>query len=139
MAGENAAGGNNVHRGILKTTITKIFDLTVGRTGLSENEAETEGFNPIVTKIEAADHAGYYPDVTKLYLEGVFDRETKRILGVEIVGKAGVDKRIDVLSTAIYGKLTSHDLFEIDLGYAPPYSTPKDPVAVLGMVAEKSL
>lgn len=138
IAGENAAGGKGKHRGILKTAITKIFELTVARTGLSEEEAEKEGFNIITINIEAAHHAGYYPEVEKINLKGIFDTETERIIGAEAVGKAGVDKRIDVLSTAIFSQLTAHDLFEIDLAYAPPYSSPKDPVAVLGMVAEKN-
>lgn len=139
VAGENATGGNYEHDGILKTGITKIFDLTVARTGLSEKEAKEEGFDVITTKIKAANHAGYYPDLERLHLKGVFDKKTGRIIGAEVIGKTGADKRIDVLSTAIYSKLTARDLFQIDLAYAPPYSTPKDPVAVLGMVAEKKL
>ncbi|MBM7623802.1 FAD-dependent oxidoreductase [Sporohalobacter salinus] len=138
-AGENAAGGNTKHKGILKTSIAKIFDLTTARTGLTSKEAEENGFNPIEINIKAANHAHYYPEAGKLHIKGIFDRKTSRIIGAKIIGQKGVDKRIDVLSTAIYSKLTANDLFQIDLAYAPPYSSPKDPVAVLGMVAKKKL
>ena len=139
VAGENAAGGNNEHLGILKTAITKIFELTVARTGLTLKEAEKEGFDVITTKIDTRNQAGYYPGVKKISLKGIFDKKSKRVLGAEVIGKKGVDKRIDVLSTAIYSNLTTKDLVDIDLAYAPPYSTPKDPVAILGMVAGKKL
>ena len=138
-AGENAAGGNYEHKGILKTGITKIFDLTVARTGLLASEAKENGFEVEEVKIKGVDHAGYYPNLNKLHLKGVFDKNTNKILGATVIGENGADKRIDVLSTAIYSGLTANDLFQIDLAYAPPYSTPKDAAAVLGMVAEKKL
>jgi len=139
IAGENAAGGDYSHRGIMKTGISKIFDYTVATTGLSKKEAEENGFNPIEISFKAANHAGYYPDVSKLYIKGIFDKEDGKILGAEVIGEAGADKRIDVLSTAIYSGLKAKDLFQIDLAYAPPYSSPKDPVAILGILAEKKL
>lgn len=139
IAGENAAGGDNFHRGVLKTGITKIFDLTVATTGLRAEEATRKGFAVETVKITGVDHAGYYPGLNKLYLKGVFDKDSGRILGATVIGKNGADKRIDVLSTAIYSKLTANDLFQLDLAYAPPYSTPKDAAEVLGMVADKKL
>lgn len=139
VAGENAAGGNATHRGILNTSITKVFELGVARTGLSEKEAREAGFKAFSIKIRSVNHAGYYPDMEKIYLNGVFDKKTGRILGAEVIGKEGADKRIDVLATAIYNKLTANDLFQLDLAYAPPYSIPKDPVALLGLQAEKEL
>ncbi len=139
VAGENAAGGNYEHLGILKTGITKIFDLTVATTGLNEEEAAENGFEPVSVKIRAHHHAGYYPGVNQLDIKAIFAKKTQRLLGAEIIGEKGVDKRIDVLATAIFSKLTAADLFQIDLAYAPPYSSPKDPVAILGMVAEKKL
>nr|AGF93378.1 pyridine nucleotide-disulfide oxidoreductase, class I [uncultured organism] len=139
IAGENAAGGSNNHKGILKTAITKIFDLTVAKTGISVEEAEKNEIDPVTTKITAANHAGYYPELEKINLKGVFNKDNGEIIGAEIIGKDGVDKRIDVLSTAIYSKLTAHDLFQVDLAYAPPYSSPKDPAAILGMVTSKKL
>jgi len=138
-AGENAAGGDSEHRGIIKTGITKIFDLTAARTGLSEEEAKENGFDPVSVKIKAKNHAGYYPGAEAINIKGVFDRESKRILGAEVVGGQGSDKRIDVLIAAITARMTADDLFQLDLAYAPPYSSPKDLVAVLGMVAQKKL
>ncbi len=138
-AGENAAGGNYSHKGILKTGITKVFDLTVARTGLLENEAKENGYEVVKVKIKAPDHAGYYPDVKPLEIEGIFDKNSNEIIGATVIGENGADKRIDVLNTAIYSGLTANDLFQVDLAYAPPYSTSKDAVAVLGMVAEKKL
>ncbi|MGM0437316.1 MAG: FAD-dependent oxidoreductase [Bacillota bacterium] len=138
-AGENVTGGNARHRGILKTGITKIFDLTVSRTGLLASEARENGFEVEEVKIKGVDHAGYYPNLNELHLKGIFDKDTKKIIGAAVIGENGADKRIDVLSTAIYSGLTANDLFQVDLAYAPPYSTSKDAVAVLGMVAEKKL
>jgi len=139
VAGENAGGGSNHHLGVFQTAITKIFDYTVAKTGLDEKEAEESGYDPLVVSITGSNHASYFPNFKKMKIRGVFDKKTHRILGVQIEGEDKVDKRVDVLSTAIYSELRAEDLFQIDLAYAPPYSTPKDPVAVLGMVAEKKL
>jgi NADPH-dependent 2,4-dienoyl-CoA reductase/sulfur reductase-like enzyme len=139
VAGENAGGGNNHHFGVFQTAITKIFDYTVAKTGLDENEAKDAGFEPVVVEITGSNHASYFPNFKKMKIRGVFDKKTHRILGAQIEGESKVDKRIDVISTAIYSELTAEDLFQVDLAYAPPYSTPKDPVAILGMVAEKKL
>jgi len=139
IAGENAADGENHHLGVFQTAITKIFDYTVAKTGIDENEAAESGYDPVVVTITGANHAHYFPNFKKMKIRGVFDKNTHRILGAQIEGESKVDKRIDVISTAIYSELRAEDLFQIDLAYAPPYSTPKDPVAVLGMVAEKKL
>src|SRR6056297_116918 len=139
IAGENAADGENHHLGVFQTAITKIFDYTVAKTGIDENEAAESGYDPVVVTITGANHAHYFPNFKKMKIRGVFDKNTHRILGAQIEGESKVDKRIDVISTAIYSELTAEDLFQVDLAYAPPYSTPKDPVAVLGMVAEKKL
>jgi NADPH-dependent 2,4-dienoyl-CoA reductase/sulfur reductase-like enzyme len=138
-AGENAAGGDAAHYGILKTGITKVFDLTVARTGLSLEEAEAEGIDAAAVKIKAHNHAGYYPGTDDIYLRGIFNKKNGVILGAEVIGGDGSDKRIDVLATAIYNQMTTDGLFQVDLAYAPPYSGPKDAVAILGMVAEKKL
>ncbi|MFW6378358.1 MAG: FAD-dependent oxidoreductase [Bacillota bacterium] len=139
VAGENAVGGNNFHRGILGTGITKVFDYCVATTGIKEDEAEAAGYDPVSVTIKAPNHSGYYPGFEYFSLQGIFDKKSGRILGAEGVGRSGVDKRMDVLSTAIYAEQTADDLFQIDLGYAPPYSVPKDPVAILGMVAQKKI
>ncbi|MGM0413875.1 MAG: FAD-dependent oxidoreductase [Bacillota bacterium] len=139
VAGENAVGGDNFHRGILGTGITKVFDYCVATTGIKEAEAESAGFEPFSIMIKAPNHSGYYPGFEYFSLRGIFDKKTGRILGAEGVGRSGVDKRMDVLATAIYAEQTADDLFQIDLGYAPPYSVPKDPVAILGMLAKKKI
>ena len=138
-AGENAAGGDYKHYGILKTGITKIFDLTAAQTGLSLEEAQKEGIDAAAVKIKAHNHASYYPGTDSIHLKGIFDKENGVIVGAEVVGGEGSDKRIDVLATAIYNRMTAEELFQVDLAYAPPYSGPKDAVAILGMVAEKKL
>ncbi len=136
-AGGNAAGGSYKHEGILQTGITKIFDLTVARTGLSEKEAREEGYEVETVFIKNNNHAHYYPGKAELNINGIFEKNSGRILGAEVIGGQGADKRIDILGTAIYSGLTAEDLFQLDLAYAPPFSTPKDPVAILGMVMEK--
>ncbi len=108
-------------------------------TGIKEDEAEAAGYDPVSITIKAPNHSGYYPGFEYFSLRGIFDQKSGRILGAEGVGRSGVDKRMDVLSTAIYAEQTADDLFQIDLGYAPPYSVPKDPVAILGMVAQKKI
>ena len=139
IAGINAAGGNAEHKGILGTGITKVFDLTVATTGLSVKEAQNNGYSPVSVKIKGVNHAHYYPGMEKMHIKGVFDKKTGKILGATVIGGDGADKRIDVLTTAIYSGLTANDLFQLDLAYAPPYSTPKDVASVLGMVAEKKI
>ncbi|ODS49643.1 MAG: FAD-dependent pyridine nucleotide-disulfide oxidoreductase [Halanaerobium sp. 4-GBenrich] len=138
-AGENAAGGEAKHYGILKTGITKVFDLTVAKTGLDLEEAEAEGINAAAVKVKAHNHASYYPGTDDIYLRGIFDRKNGVIVGAEVIGGDGSDKRIDVLAAAIYNRMTANELFQVDLAYAPPFSGPKDAVAILGMVAEKKL
>lgn len=138
-AGENVAGGDASHYGILKTGITKVFDLTVARTGLTLEEAEAAGIDAAAVKIKAHNHASYYPGTDDIHLKGIFDKENGVIVGAEVIGGDGSDKRIDVLATAIYNRMTADELFQVDLAYAPPYSGPKDAVAILGMVAEKKL
>ncbi|MFW6273546.1 MAG: FAD-dependent oxidoreductase [Halanaerobium sp.] len=139
VAGENAAGGSYEHQGIIKTGINKLFNLAAARTGISEEEAKNNGFDVFSTKIKARNHAGYYPDAEAIHLKGVFAKESGRLLGAEVVGGEGSDKRIDVLVTAVQGTMTASDLFQLDLAYAPPYSGAKDAVAILGMVAEKKV
>ena len=138
-AGANAVGGDSKHYGILKTGITKIFDLTAATTGLTLEEAKEADIDAVEVKIKARNHAGYYPGAEAVNLKGVFDRENGVIVGAEVIGGEGADKRIDVLATAVYKRMSADEMFQVDLAYAPPYSTPKDPVAVLGMVADNQL
>jgi len=134
VAGANAAGGNMVFPGVVGTSIVKVCELTAGKTGLSEREARIAGFDPLVSYTHPLDHAGYYPGARRMAMKLVADRESGRVLGAQIVGPQGVDKRIDVLATAIYGGMTVEDLEGLDLAYAPPYSSAKDPAIMAGFV-----
>jgi NADPH-dependent 2,4-dienoyl-CoA reductase/sulfur reductase-like enzyme/rhodanese-related sulfurtransferase len=135
-AGANAMGRRVAVKGFTGTVIVKIFDQTVGKTGLSEREARAEGFEPLVTYVLAEHHAGYYPGAKDLRIKSVADRATGRILGAQVVGEEGVDKRIDVIATALYNKMRLEDFLQLDLAYAPPYSSARDPIVVAGAVAQ---
>lgn len=135
VAGANAAGGNRRFTGVIGTSIVKVCDLTAAKTGLGEREARDAGFDPLVSYTHPLDHAGYYPGAQVMAIKLVADRASGRVLGAQIVGPQGVDKRIDVVATAIYGNMTVEDLEGLDLAYAPPYSSAKDPVIAAGFVA----
>ncbi len=138
VAGTNAAGGRKTFWGVLGTAQVKVYDLDVARTGLSEAEASAEGMEVISAGIDARSNAGYYPEVGPLHLKLVAAPDGK-ILGAQAVGSRGVDKRIDVLATAIHNGMWVEELEGIDLGYAPPYSVPIDPIIVAGNVLEKKI
>ncbi|GGM23635.1 hypothetical protein GCM10011351_06770 [Paraliobacillus quinghaiensis] len=138
IAGDVITGGDLEHRGILGTGILRVFDLAVGYTGLSEKEAVAEGYDVEVLhniKPSRADYLGG----KELVIKAIADRETSRILGVQIVGQDGVDKRLDVFVTAISFKAKAEDLFHLDLAYAPPFSTTKDPVMYTGMALQNAI
>ena len=135
-AGANAMGRRISVKGFTGTVIVKVFDLAVAKTGLSEGEALSEGFDPLVTYVLAGDHAGYYPGAKGLHIKTVSDRRDRRLLGAQVIGEKGVDKRIDVMATAIYNRMAVDDLLQLDLAYAPPYSAARDPVIVAGAVAQ---
>jgi NADPH-dependent 2,4-dienoyl-CoA reductase/sulfur reductase-like enzyme len=129
VAGTNAATGEDTLEfpGILSTGIFKVFDLGVGKTGLSEEEAEEAGFQTVSTAIETTDRAGYYPGAGKVFLKLISDRSTGRLIGAEAAGY-GADKLTDVCATAIWGRLAYPDLVNLDLAYAPPYGPVLSPV-----------
>ena len=135
VAGTNAAGGNSSFRGVVGTSVVKACDLTAGKTGLSEREARAAGYDPLLSYTHPLDHAGYYPGANHIDMKLIADRASGRVLGAQIVGPSGVDKRIDVLATAISAKMTVEDLEQLDLAYAPPYSSAKDPAIMAGFVA----
>jgi len=136
IAGDQMTGGDLEFRGILGTSIFKTFDLTVAQTGLSEKEAKAQGYDVVVCHNIKYDHAEYYPDSKEMIIKAVADKATHRVLGAQIVGPRGVDKRIDVFATAITFGAKAEDLFHLDLAYAPPFSTAKDPVIYTGMILE---
>ena len=135
-AGANAMGRRIAVKGFTGTVIVKVFDLAVAKTGLSESEAVSEGFSPVVTYVLSADHAGYYPGAKGLRIKTIADRSTRRLLGAQVIGESGVDKRIDVMATAIYNGMALDDLLQLDLAYAPPYSAARDPVIVAGALGQ---
>lgn len=138
IAGDVITGGNLEHRGILGTGIFRIFDLQVGQTGLTEKEAKTEGYEVEVLYNIKPDHAQYLGG-KELTIKALADKETGRILGAQAIGQGGVDKRIDVIATAITFKATAEDLFHLDLAYAPPFATTKDPVLYTGMALNNAV
>jgi NADPH-dependent 2,4-dienoyl-CoA reductase/sulfur reductase-like enzyme/rhodanese-related sulfurtransferase len=131
-AGANAMGRNISVKGFTGTVIVKVFDFAVGKTGLSEQEALAAGYRPVVTYVVADHHAGYYPGAKDIWIKTVADQESGRLLGAQAIGEEGVDKRIDVVATAIYNRMAAEDLIHLDLAYAPPYSSARDPIIVLG-------
>ena len=145
IVGENMLGGNATLPGILGTAIVKVFDYTMALTGLTEAEARASdlfgnaGEFVGSTVVEAKDKAGYWPGVEEILLKLVFDKRGGRVVGSQMVGKAGVNKRIDIVATAITAKMTLTDLTMLDLSYAPPYSTSHDPIQVCASVAQREL
>jgi len=123
------------YQGALGTAIVKVFDLTAAVTGLNEKALRKKGIPYEVVHIHPASHASYYPGAAQLSLKLIFDRESGKIWGAQAVSADGADKRIDVLVTTIKGGLTIFDLPDLELAYAPPYSSAKDPVNMLGYVA----
>jgi NADPH-dependent 2,4-dienoyl-CoA reductase/sulfur reductase-like enzyme len=129
VAGTNAATGEEILEfpGVLGTGIFKVFDLNVGKTGLSEKEAEEAGFEVVSAGSRAYDRAAYYPGAQRVFLKLIADRATGRLLGAEASGSS-TDKLIDVCATALWGRLSYPDLVNIDLAYAPPYGPALSPV-----------
>jgi len=128
IAGANMAQNGMPFKGIVGTSILKFFDLTLGRTGLTEKEAKRLHIPYEVLTSKAPSHAGYYPGWEKLHLKLLYHKKTHELLGGQVIGKKGVDKRIDVLATALYANLTIPQLLDLDLSYAPPYNGVWDPI-----------
>ncbi|WP_160726026.1 CoA-disulfide reductase [Bacillus sp. USDA818B3_A] len=135
IAANNMMGKREKYKGTLGTSIAKVFDLTVAATGNNEKLLKRLGISYEVVHIHPSSHAGYYPGAAPISLKLIFDKETGKILGAQAVGADGADKRMDVIATAIKGGLTVEDLTNLELSYAPPYSSAKDPVNMAGYVA----
>lgn len=123
------------NRGSIGTAIVKVFDLAAASTGLSERAVQALGYNHAVVHTTGKDHASYYPGATEIVLKLIFSPTDGKIFGAQAVGKKGIDKRIDVLATAIKAGLTIFDLPELELTYAPPFGSAKDPVNMIGYAA----
>ncbi len=130
VAGINISGGNAEFPGVIGTAITKFHNLEISRTGLSEKEAKDLGIDYQAESISSVNPAGYYPGFGKITVKMLVDKKTKTILGGQIIGAKGSAKRIDTLATAITAKLTAQQLTDLDLAYAPPFSTTWDPVQI---------
>jgi CoA-disulfide reductase len=135
IVADHINGRNVRYNGTLGTAIAKVFDMTVAATGNNEKTLKRLGIDYEVLHIHPNSHASYYPGAFPIALKLLFDRKTGKIFGAQAVGYNGVDKRIDVLATAIKGGLTVFDLPDLELAYAPPYSSAKDPVNIAGYVA----
>ncbi|MEQ8221004.1 MAG: FAD-dependent oxidoreductase [Candidatus Eremiobacterota bacterium] len=136
VAGANAAGGNLTFRGALGTSIVRFNKMAAGKTGLSEHDAKRENIPYFVTTTHSNSHAGYYPGGKMLHIKIVVHKETGKLLGAQVTGEDGVDKRIDVFATALYFGATVEDLANLDLAYAPPFGSAKDPVNIAGMTGQ---
>ncbi|MYL63853.1 CoA-disulfide reductase [Bacillus hwajinpoensis] len=135
LVADNIYGKKTPYKGTLGTSIAKVFDYTVAATGNNEKTLKSLGIAYEVVHVHPGSHAEYYPNASPIALKLVFDKEIGKIFGAQAVGKDGVDKRIDVIATAIKGDLTVLDLPDLELAYAPPYSSAKDPVNMAGYVA----
>ncbi len=135
IAADHIFGKTPAYRGTIGTAVCQVFDLTVATTGLSVKALQKQGTPFDWVTVHPNHHAGYYPGAEQMTLKLIFNPENSKILGAQIVGKAGVDKRIDVLSMAIQTALTVEDLEHLELAYAPPYGSAKDPVNMAGFVA----
>lgn len=133
---DNICGMDSRYTGSQGSSVVKVFSMTAAATGVNEKNARNAGFDPEAVILSPMSHAGYYPGGRLMTMKLVYDKPTLRVLGAQIVGYEGVDKRIDVLATAIHAGMTAPQLKELDLAYAPPYSSAKDPVNMAGFMAE---
>lgn len=136
IAADNICGGDSRYTGSQGSSVVKVFDLTAAATGVNETNAGKAGLSVDSVVLSPMSHADYYPGGKVMTMKVVFEKETYRLLGAQIVGYAGVDKRIDVLATAIRAGLKATQLKELELAYAPPYSSAKDPVNMAGFMIE---
>ena len=136
IAADNICGGDSRYLGSQGSSVIKIFDMTAATTGINETNARKSGLDVDTVILSPMSHAGYYPGGKLMTMKVVFEKETYRLLGAQIVGYDGVDKRIDVLATAIHAGIKATDLKDLDLAYAPPYSSAKDPVNMAGFMID---
>ena len=139
IAADNICGIESAFTGSQGSSVLKLFDLTVATTGLTEGAAKAAGLDADYVVLSPASHATYYPGAGSMTMKVLFERSDGRILGAQIIGTDGADKRIDVIATAIRANMTATDLTELDLAYAPPYSSAKDPVNMAGYMIENIL
>jgi NADPH-dependent 2,4-dienoyl-CoA reductase/sulfur reductase-like enzyme/rhodanese-related sulfurtransferase len=139
IAADNVFGRNSVYCGTWGTAILRLFDLTASCTGANEKTLRKAGMACQALHLHPNSHAGYFPGAEPIALKVLFAPDSGKLLGAQAVGRDGVDKRIDVLATALKGAMSVHDLAELELAYAPPYGSAKDPVNLAGMAAQNVL
>ena len=136
IAADNICGGDSRYLGSQGSSVIKVFDMTAATTGINEGSAKKAGLHVDKVILSPMSHAGYYPGGKMMTMKIIFEKETYRLLGAQIIGYEGVDKRIDVLATAIHAGLRGNQLKDLDLAYAPPYSSAKDPVNMAGFMID---
>ncbi|KAF7718744.1 Uncharacterized protein PECH_004274 [Penicillium ucsense] len=139
IAADHIFGNPTPYRGNVGTCVCQIFNLTAATTGFSVQRLENLGFRPLWVTVHPPDHASYYPSASPITLRVAFEPGTGRLLGAQAVGEKGVDKRIDVLSIALQANMSIFDLEHVELGYAPPYGSAKDPINMAGFVGSNLL
>jgi CoA-dependent NAD(P)H sulfur oxidoreductase len=138
VAGVNMGGGEARFPGVVGSAVLKVFDLGVARTGLSQHEAEVLGLSAVSVDVKSTDHAGYYKGATPIWVRLTAERGTGRLLGAQILGHPGSVKRIDVIATLLHSRGKAHDLAEVDLAYAPPFSSVWDVLLVAAAEVSKA-
>ena len=136
IAADNICGGDSRYSGAQGSSVIKLFELTAASTGINERGAQAAGIDYDKVVLSPENHASYYPGSQTMTIKVLWEKETLRLLGAQIVGRSGVDKRIDVLATAIRCGMKATQLAQLDLAYAPPYSSAKDPVNMAGFMIE---
>ena len=138
VAGENIGGLNTEFPGIVGTAVSKIFDLEVARTGLSLKEAIGDGFDAYATTIRHRSRSKHYPGGYPITVHLITERNTRKLLGTQMIGREGVAHRIDVMAAALHGGMTAEDVYHLDLGYAPPFAPAWDPILIAANKARKA-
>lgn len=136
IAADNICGINSEYNGSLASSIIKVFDLSVASTGINETICQRLGLKYNKVVLTPVSHASYYPGSKAITLKIIYEKDSKRMLGAQVIGYEGVDKRIDVLATAIMANIKATSLKDLDLSYAPPYSSSKDPVNMAGFIID---
>ena len=136
IVADNICGLDSHYKGSMGSSVIKLFDMTAASTGLTEKAARDAGIDYERVVLSPASHAGYYPGAKVMTMKVVYEKSTLKILGAQIVGYDGVDKRLDVIATAISAGMKAAELKDLDLAYAPPYSSAKDPVNMAGFMLE---
>jgi len=139
VAGDNMAARRTKFLGAIGTTVLKVFDLAVARTGLSSEDATAESIPVVSARIEALDRAAYYPTARKIWVKLIAERENRKLIGAQVVGYGDASKRIDVACTAITSGLTVDELGQMDLAYSPPYGNLWDPILIAAQALSRKM